>query len=80
MRNFYNIVSIFRWNFGSVLMRFSRISIKVFTKILLRLRENFEKILNFRVCFAEIILRIAQENFEEVLRNRKNFRKISEKC
>ncbi len=43
MRKFYNIVNRFRWNFGSVLMRLSRISIKVFTKILLELRENFEK-------------------------------------
>ncbi len=36
-------------NFGSVLMKLSRISIKVFTKILLGLRENFEKVLDFGV-------------------------------
>ncbi len=80
MRNFLNIVNIFRWNFGSVLMRLSRISIEVFTNILLGLKENFEKILeNFRVYFAEIIFRISEENFEKVLCNRKNFKTISKK-
>ncbi len=62
-------------------MRLSKISVKVFTKlkILLGLRENFEKILgDFRIYFAEIILRISVENFEKVLCNRKNFRVISE--
>ncbi len=80
MRNFYNTVSRFLWNLGSVLMRLSRISIKVFTKILSGLRENFEKILeDFQVYFAEIILKIFAENFEKVLYNRKNFKVISEK-
>ncbi len=45
LREIFYIVSIFRWNFGSVLMRLSRISMKVFTNILLGLRENFENIL-----------------------------------
>ncbi len=59
-------------------MRLSRISIKVCTNILLRLRENFDKILGgFRVYFAKIIFRTSEENFETVLRNRKNFRMIS---
>ncbi len=60
-------------------MRLSRILIRVFTKILSGLRENFEKILgNFRVYFAEIILRISEENFEKVLCDCKNFRVILE--
>ncbi len=41
MSKFLNIVSV--WNFRSVFMRLGRISIKVFTNILLVLRENFEK-------------------------------------
>ncbi len=66
------------WNFRSVLMWLSRISIKVFTNILLGLRENFVKILGgFRVYFAKIIFRTLEENFEKVLCNRKNFRMIS---
>ncbi len=40
MRKILNIVSV--WNFRSVLMRLSRISIKVYSNILLGLRENFE--------------------------------------
>ncbi len=72
MRNFLNIVSILRWNLGSVLLRLRKISIKVFTKILLGLRDNFEKILgDFRVYFAEILLRISEGNFEKVLCNQK---------
>ncbi len=72
MRKFFNIVSV--WNSRSVLMRLSRISNKVFTNILLGLRENFEKISGgFRVYFAKIIFRIPKENFEKVLCNRKNF-------
>ncbi len=64
MRNFYNIVSHISMKFGSVLMRLSKISIEVFTKILLGLRESFEKILGYlRVYFAEILLRISEENF-----------------
>ncbi len=59
--------------------KIKKISNKVFTKILLWLRENFEKILDFRVYFAEIILRIFKENFEKVVCNRKNFRVISRK-
>ncbi len=43
MRKFLNIICV--WNFRSVLMRLSKILIKVSTKILLRLRKNFEKIL-----------------------------------
>ncbi len=57
-------------------MRLSRISIKVFTKIkiLLELREHFEKILgDFRVYFAEIILRISEENFRESSTQSPNF-------
>ncbi len=78
MRKFFNIVSV--WNFKSVLITLSRISIKVFTNILLGLRENFEKILQgFLVYFAKIIFRISEENFEKVLCNRKNFRVISKK-
>ncbi len=58
-------------------MRLSRISIKVFTKILLGLKENFEKIFgDFRVYLTEIILRISEENFEKVLQNLENFSKI----
>ncbi len=76
MRKFLNIVSV--WSFRSVLMRLSRISIKVFTNILLGLRENFEKILGGSlVYFAKIIFRTPEENFEYVLCNRKNFRVIS---
>ncbi len=76
MRKFLNIVSV--WNFRSVLTRLSRISIKVFANIVLGFRENFGKILGgFRVYFAKIIFRIPEENFEKVLRNRKNFRVIS---
>ncbi len=56
-------------------MRLSKISIKVFANILLGLRENFEKILGgFWVYLAKIIFRTTEENFEKVLRNRKNFR------
>ncbi len=56
MRKFLNIVSV--WNFRSVLMRLSRISIKVFTNIVLGLRENVEKIFEgFRIYFAKIIFR-----------------------
>ncbi len=76
MRTFLNIVSV--WNFRSVLMKLSRISIKFFTNILLGLRENFVKILgSFRVYFAKIIFRTPEENFEKVLCNRKNFKVIS---
>ncbi len=58
-------------------MRLSRISIKVFTNILLGLRENFEKILGgFRVYFVKIIFRTPEENFEKVLCDRKNFKVI----
>ncbi len=76
MRKFLNIVSV--WNIRSVLIRLRWISIKVFTNILLRLRENFEKILGvFRVYFAKIIFRTPEENFKKVLCNCKNFRVIS---
>ncbi len=75
MRKFWNIVIV--WNFSSVLMILSRISIKVFTNILLGLIENFETILgSFRVYFAKIIFRAPEENFEKVCK-RKNFRVIS---
>ncbi len=70
MRKFLNIVSV------SVLMRLSRISIKIFTNILLGLRENSEKILCFRVYFVKIIFRTPEENFEKVLCDRKNFRVV----
>ncbi len=56
-----------------------RISIKVFTKILLGFRKNFEKILDFREYFSEIVLSFSEENFEKVVCNRKNFRAISKK-
>ncbi len=57
-----------------------KISIKVFKKILLGSRENFETILgNFWVHFVEIILRISDENFEKILCNHKNFKVISKK-
>ncbi len=76
MRKLLNIVSV--WNFRSVLMRLSRILIKVFTNISLRLRENFEKILGgFQVYFAKIIFRTPEVNFEKVLCNCKNFMVIS---
>ncbi len=76
MRKFLNIVSV--WTFRSVLMRLSRISNKVFTNILLGLRERLEKILGgFRVYFAKIIFRTPAENFEKVLCNCKNFKVIS---
>ncbi len=76
MRKFFKIVSV--WNFRSVLMRLSRISIKVFTIILLGLWENFEKIFGgFQVDFAKIIFNTPEENFEKVLCNGKNFRLIS---
>ncbi len=52
-------------------MRLGRISIKVFTKILLGLRENFEKIL---VYFAEIILTVSKKNFENVYMQSQKFR------
>ncbi len=75
MRKFLNIVSV--WNFRSMLMRFGRISIKVFINILVGWRENFEKILEcFRVYSAKIIFRTPEENFEKVVCNRKNFRVI----
>ncbi len=75
MGKFLNIVSV--WNFRSVLMRLSSISIKVFSNILLGLRENFEKIFGgFRVYFAEIIFRAIEENFEKVLCSCKNFKVI----
>ncbi len=75
MRNFFNIVRV--RNFGSVLMRLRRILIKVFTNILLGLREIFEKIFGgFRAYFAKIIFRTREENFEKVLGNHKNFRVI----
>ncbi len=77
-------------------MRLSRITNKVFTNILLGLRENFEKILgSLGVYFAKIIFRTPEENFEKVLCNRalqktegnryfelvrKNFRKICGTC
>ncbi len=78
MSKFLNIVSV--WNFRSVLMRLRKISIKVFTNILLWLRENIEKILGgFRVYFAKIIFRTPEENFEKVLCNRKDFRAIFKK-
>ncbi len=55
-------------------MRLSRILFKVFTNILLGLKENFEKILRgFQVYFAKIIFRTPKENFEKLLRNLKNF-------
>ncbi len=76
MRKFLNIVSV--WNFRSVLMRLSKISIKVSINVLLGLKENFEKILEgFRVYFAKIVFRTPEENFEKVLCNRKNFMVIS---
>ncbi len=76
MRKFLNIVSV--WNFRSVLMRLSRISIKIFTNILLGSRENLKKILGyFWVRFAKINFRTPEENFEKVFRNCKNFRVIS---
>ncbi len=74
LKNFEKTVRV--WNFRSVLMRLSRILIEVFTNILLKLRENFEKILGFQVYFAKIILMTPEENFEKVLRNHKNFRVI----
>ncbi len=58
-------------------MRLGTISIKVFTNILLGRRENFEKILGFRVYSAIIIFRTPEENLKKVLCNRKNFRIIS---
>ncbi len=58
-------------------MRLSRILIKVFTNILLGLKENFEKILGFWIYFAKIIFRTPEENFVKVLCTRKNFRVIS---
>ncbi len=75
MRKFLNIGSV--RNFRSLLMRLSRISIKVFTNILLGLRETFEKILGFRVYLAKIIFRTPEENFKKVLCNQKNFRVLS---
>ncbi len=61
-------------------MRLSRISIKIFTKILLGLRENFEKILGgFRVYFAKKIFMTPEGNFEKILCNPKNIRVISKK-
>ncbi len=76
MRKCLSIVSV--WNFRSVLMRLRRILIKIFTNILLGLRENFEKILGgFRVYSAKIIFRTPDGNFEKVLSNVKNFRVIS---
>ncbi len=76
MRKFLNIISV--WNFRSVLMRLSRISIKVVTNVLLGLRENFEKILGgFRIYVAKIIFRTPEENIEKVICNRKSFRVIS---
>ncbi len=77
MRKSLNIVTV--WNFRLVLMRLSRISIKVFANILLGLRENFEKILGFRIYFAKIMFRTPEENFEKDLYSRKTFRVISKK-
>ncbi len=69
MRKCLNIVSV--WNFRSVLLRLSKILIKIFTNILLRLRDNFKNILGgFGVNFAKIIFRTTEENSEKVLYNR----------
>ncbi len=75
-RKLFNIVSV--WSFRSVLMRLSKMSTKVFTNILLGLRENFEKILGgFGVYSAKTIFRTPEENFKKVLCNRKSCRVIS---